>query len=368
VAHLKDGVLRRMCDDPLALTSTAREHVRDCAICQSRYDRIADTARAAASFLTVSSDALDTERALAGIRSRLGPTRRNTSVAERLSLALYPRKARLRVSATMSTLAAVLLASLLALTPAGSFASGFFTIFQVRQFTPVQVTLSDLTALPNLTNYGTMRMSKGGSSRTVAGPAEAAAATHQAVLVPARLPGDVPSAVTYLVTQPTTATFTFSAAKARASALRRGKALPPMPASLDGSSLSITIGPVVLADYGSTKGLPTLLLAQAPEPRITATGDTTRTIINYLLAQPDISPQLAAQIRAIGDPSTTLPIPIPVNIAQGKTVRIRGVQGVAVGDNTGIGSAVIWTEHGLVHGAAGTLPETELLAIVAGLH
>ncbi|MGH2347819.1 MAG: hypothetical protein ACRDG4_21525, partial [Chloroflexota bacterium] len=348
MAHLKDGVLRRLCDDPLALTAPAREHVRDCAICRSRYDRIADTARVAASFLTVPVGTPATGRAFVGVRARLGPARRNTSAAERLSLALYPRKARLRVSATISTLAAVLLATLLALTPVGSFASGFFTIFQVRQFTPVQVTLSDLTALPNLTNYGTMHMSKGTGSRTVAGSAEAAAIAHQAVLVPGRLPDDVPSAVTYLVTQPAMATFTFSAAKARSSASRLGKVLPPMPASLNGSSLNITIGPAVLADYGSTRGIPTLLLAQAPDPRVTATGATTRTIINYLLAQPGISPQLAAQIRAIGDPSTTLPIPIPVNFAQGKSIQVRGVQGVAVGDNTGIGSAVIWTEHGLV--------------------
>ncbi len=368
MAHLKDGVLRRLCDDPLALTSTALEHVRDCAVCRSRYDRIADTARVAASFLTLSVGALDTERALGGVRARLGPTRRNPTMAERLSVALYPRKARLRVSATMSTLAAVLLATLLVLTPVGSFAAGFFTIFQVRQFAPLPVTLSDLTALPNLSNYGTMHMSKGADSRTFANVAEAAAAAHQAVPAPGRLPDDVPPAVTYLVTQPATATFTFSAAKARASALRLGKALPPMPASLDGSSLSITIGPIVSAEYGSTSGLPTLLLAQAPEPRVTTTGATTQTIINYLLAQPGISPQLAAQIRAIGDPSTTLPIPIPVTIAQGKSIQVRGVRGVVVGDNTGIGSAVIWTEHGLVHGAAGTLPETELLAIVAGLH
>jgi hypothetical protein len=366
--HHSDGVLRRLHDDPLALPSSTRDHIRACARCRGRFEGIVATADAAAPFFALPAAPVNTAQALARIRPRLGPVRKDMTLASRLSLAFYPRAARLRVSTAMSSVAAVLLATLVVLTPVGSFAEGFFTVFQVHQFAPVQVTLSDLTGLPNLTNYGTMRMSRSGKAQKVTNLAEAASEGHQAVLTPDRLPDDVPPAVTYLVAQPATATFTFSAAKAGASASRLGKVLPAMPASLDGSSLAITIGPVVLTDYGSTTGLPTLLLAQAPEPRVTTTGATAQTIINYLLAQPGISPQLAAQIRAIGNPSTTLPIPIPVNIAQGKTIQVRGVRGVEVGDNTGIGSAVLWTEHGLVHGAVGTLSETALLAIVAGLH
>jgi hypothetical protein len=369
VTHLNDGQLRRLCDDPLAVPAGTREHVRSCTLCGARFDRIAETARVAATLLVVPDVPLDTARALARLRPRLGPVRRNASWATRLGVALRPGSARRRASATFGALGAAVLAIMLVLTPAGSFAASLFTVFQVRQFAPVPVSLSDLRVLPNLSHYGTMRLSHSSIIQTVASAADAAADARQSVLVPGPLPNDVPGTVSYTIAQPVTASFTFSAAKTRAAAARIGKSLPPMPAALDGSSLSITIGPVVLAMYGSTgSGLPALLLAQAPAPRVTSTGASTKVILDYLLKQPGISSQLAAQIRAIGDPSTTLPIPIPVDLAQGRTVRVRDAQGMVVGDNTGIGSAVVWTEHGLIHGAAGTLSEDELLAIVKGLH
>src|SRR5437763_820164 len=177
------------------------------------------------------------------------------------------------------------------------------------------------------------------------------------------------------------------------SVIAAGKTLPSMPAGLDGSTLQVTIGPAVVATYGGDVGsviggakagntgngqeseggapgggtLPTLVVAEAAQPRVTSTGASVKEIEDYLLAQPGVSPQLASQIKAIGGPSTTLPIPIPVDRATAQTVQVQGVSGLAVGDNTGLGSGVIWEKDGVVYGVAGALPESQILTIANSL-
>ncbi len=120
----------------------------------------------------------------------------------------------------------------------------------------------------------------------------------------------------------TTGTFTFSAAKAARAASAQGTALPPMPAGLDGSTLVASLGPVVVATYGihpsstgpsspagstaaaarSSAHLSIVVIAQAPAPRVASTGASAHEIESYLLSLPGVPPQLAGEIRAIGDP------------------------------------------------------------------
>jgi hypothetical protein len=181
----------------------------------------------------------------------------------------------------------------------------------------------------------------------------------------------------------TTATFTFSAEKARQAAAAQKRTPPPMPANMDGSKLFITGGPAVVTFYddGTTPtgttgatgaspftGMPKLIVAQGKPPVVQSDGVTVDQLQSYLLQQPGISPQLAAQIRAIKDPSTTLPVPIPVDLATSKKVTVQGVEGIFVGDSTGLGSAVIWQKDGIVYGVAGTLTEQQVLAVANSLH
>src|SRR5580765_2920271 len=189
---------------------------------------------------------------------------------------------------------------------------------------------------------------------------------------PSNLPQGV-GAPRYGVMPKTTATFTFSAAKTTQAAAAQKRTPPPMPANIDGSKLFITGGPAVVAFYtdatatGATSasgatgpsgaspfsGMPRLIVAQGKPPVVQSDGVTVDQLQSYLLAQPGISPQLAAQIRAIKDPSSTLPVPIPVDMATSKKVTVQGVEGIFVGDSTGLGSAVIWQKDGIVYGVAG---------------
>src|SRR5205814_1978439 len=102
---------------------------------------------------------------------------------------------------------------------------------------------------------------------------------------------------------------------------------------------------------------------QASAPTISSDGVTVPELQAYLLSQPGISPQLAAAIRAISDPSSTLPVPVPAELAISHAVTVQGVQGLYVGDNTGIASAVIWQKDGMMFEVIGSFTESQALSI-----
>ena len=180
---------------------------------------------------------------------------------------------------------------------------------------------------------------------------------------PCALPASIGTTAKYEALARTTATFVFDASLARASAAAVGRTAPPMPAKLDGSTLVLTGGPAIMVVYGSGDQTGnTLVIGVAKAPTVGSDGASVSEIQAYLLSQPSVSPALAAQIRAIGDPATTLPIPIPVGQAAAKNVSVHGVAGLFIGDSTGLGSAVLWQQNGLVYIVGGTLTEAETLA------
>jgi hypothetical protein len=404
--HLDEGTLRRLYDEPRAVAQHAQEHVAACARCRERFAAIAADARsAAASFAmleTAGTEQVDVEQALAAVRRRIAaqaapaPAWREHRLQERIMVMIRTlstgaptgRPNRRLLSPLSGIVAAVALVAALALTPVGSLAQSFLTIFEPQQFVAVDVTPADITSLnslPNLTDFGTMTRSGRTQAQMVAGATEAASVSGLTVRTPGWLPAGVPAQARYAALPAQTGTFTFSAARAAAAARATGKALPAMPATLDGSELRVTLGPVVVAAYGegdgngqkSVKGagvsradlaaLPALVVVQARRPTMESTGASVADIESYLLAMPGISPALAAQIKAIGDPASTVPVPIPLNMATANTVSVDGVSGLAVGDNTGMGSGVIWQKDGMVYGVAGPLPIDQVLAVANSL-
>jgi len=284
--------------------------------------------------------------------------------------------------------AAAALAGALIFTPVGSYAQDFITIFQPKQVAAVPVTPDELKSLPELVDYGTVTKPAHLQPQRVANAAAASAASGMTVLVPGTLPAGIPTTVTYELMPGHTDSFTFSAAKAKATAAAKGKTLPPMPANIDGSSIQVTTGPAVVAVYASqqteqklsaarrdenpqavaTQIGQMLIVGQTTAPVVKSTGVSAAELENYLLEQPGISPDLANAIRAIGDPSSTLPIPVPVSKATSHQVQVQGVTGVAVADSTGLGGGIIWQKNGIVYGVAGTLSESQLIAVANSLH
>jgi len=324
----------------------------------------------------VAETPVDTERALARIRERLERERVTPVVRQ------APRVPRAVVSIWVKGLAAAASVALVAvLLTASGLAETILTIFEPKQVVAVPITTTDIANAANgLGSYGTLEWSTQPKPYDVPDLVTAARESGLAVLAPSQLPAGVSVATArYGVMPKTTATFTFSAQKTQDSAARLGRTPPPMPANIDGSKLFITGGPAVVQYFedgtqpkASTAdafaNIPKLIVAQGRAPLVQSDGVTVEQLQQYLLAQPGITPQLAAQIRAIKDPSSTLPIPIPVDMATSKNVTVQGAPAVFVGDSTGLGSAVIWQKGGIVYGVAGTLSEAEIMAVANSLH
>jgi hypothetical protein len=327
--------------------------------------------------LNIQEPKVDTERALARLRARvdaerIAPVSRGSASPRGFAVNIWLRG--LAAAATIALVATILTASGLAET--------ILTIFEPKQLVAVPITGSDLTGASSFGAYGTLTWTEQPKPYDVPDLNTAARDSGMKVLVPGSLPAGV-GAPRYGVMNKTTATFTFSADKTRQAAAAQQRTPPPMPANIDGSKLFITGGPAVVAFYddstaptGATgasgvspfSGMPKLIVAQGKPPVVQSDGVTVEQLQSYLLAQPGISPQLAAQIRAIKDPSSTLPVPIPVDLATSKKVMVQGVEGIFVGDSTGLGSAVIWQKDGIVYGVAGTLTEQQVLAVANSLH
>jgi hypothetical protein len=246
-------------------------------------------------------------------------------------------------------------------------ADSILQIFEAKQFTAVTVTATDFQTLGQLSQFGTVTWSSQTEPHQVASLAAATAETGLPA-ISVRVPASITGPATYGAMARTTATFVFDAALARSSAAAIGRTAPPMPAKLDGSTLVFSGGPAIVITYGGEKAANgALFVGVAKAPSVGSDGASVADIQAYLLSQPSVSPALAAQIRAISDPSSTLPIPIPVGQAAAKNVSVHGTNGLFVGDSTGLGSAVLWQQNGLVYVVGGTLTEAEVLAVANSL-
>lgn len=363
--HIDDGRLRRLIDDPTGVTGGDAGHLASCARCRERRSEIGANARFAGALLSDQVE-VDVPAALTRVRRR-GVTAAGTTHRARTFSRTSLRRSR-RLAPVTGAAAALAVAGAVLLTPAGSLAQDFITIFQPGSVTAVTVTKQDLHKLRELSRYGTFESRPQVSLQQVTTLRKAEAASGMTVAAPSWLPADVVPTVRYQVIPATSASFIFSAEKARAAAAARGHTIPPMPANIDGSRLEVTVPTAVAAVYGKSSGdVPSLVIGQMHAPILRSSGVSVKELENYLLSLPGISPQFRAEIAAIGDPSSTLPIPVPVDWAHGQPVEIDGVRGLAIGDSTGLGSGVIWEKNLVIHGVAGPISLDEVLGIARSL-
>jgi len=381
MTHLDEGALRRFCDEEYALDAVQRAHLQSCQKCGAQLSEVrADAAFAAAALNLVDSGAqqgspVEVSRAWVRMRSRLGPAPRRIAYGPWLAAAA----------------AAAAIVFIFAFTPVGTLAQSFLTIFEPQQFVAVPVSRADLGSLPDLQRFGTIVARTTPTMREVLGPAQAAAVARLRVEVPHWLPADVPHTERFAVTSGSDTTFTFSAATARANTPPQARSASAMPRNLDGAMLEVATHPAVIIAFGTTlpplrtasnmkaarrqsddddgpsRSLPPLVIVQAPVPNVTSTGATVAQIEDYLLRQPGVSPTLAAEIRSIGDPETTMPIPIPIDREFGQRVNIDGVSGLGIGDDTGVGGVLVWQRAGIIYAIAGQLRQRDILAIAESL-
>ena len=364
MSHLADGTLRRVIDEPHAISDADSAHLESCGECRTRQQTFARDAGAVAMLLDVPDVQADSALALRRLRAS------STRSTLRLPFAVgAPR--------WLAAAAAVVLVAF-TLTSTG-VADSFIQIFEPKQFVAVPLTQGDLSAVPDLTAYGTMTWSGPGKDEwTNAAPpfvttdlAAARARSGLPVLTPASLPANADrSSLQFRVVQSARMTFTFDATKARDAASRASATPPPMPSHIDGARLYVDVGPVVLQLYqvGPTgHDMSGLAIVEARPPVVSSNGVTVKELQDYLLSQPGISPTLAARIRAIADPQTTLPVPVPVNYAFTRDVTVQSRPGLLLGDSTGVFSVVFWRAGEVVRAVGGPLADSVVLDIANSL-
>jgi hypothetical protein len=197
-----------------------------------------------------------------------------------------------------------------------------------------------------------VQWSSAGEAQTFHSAAQAQAAAGIPLSLPAHLPSGVQGAVGYVMQPQVTATVSFGANAG----------------SLAGSSVVLEVGPAVLAEYGSSgtgSELPTLGVLTMMRPTGSSADATMSQIEAFLLSRPDIPPQLAEEIRLLGDLRTTLPVPTPPG-TNARSVQIGRFPGVLLADASGAASGVIWEDgNGLVHVVAGLVDSQDVLTVAA---
>ncbi len=356
MAHLTEGTLRRMVDDPDARAGSDAAHLDGCPDCKATFDRVAGDTRSIAALLAVPDARIDVR----GAYERVTHAPEAAPVLGIRFPMLTSRPRRL----TFALVAAVTAAALVVVAFA---ASGFFA--QPTTVKTVPVTLADIQALSQLADYGTVNWTTQPNFQVATSATEASQiAGGLTAPVVAQVPAGVSTTVTYGAMSQAVATFTFSASKAAAAAAAHGKTLPTIPAGMDGATLTVTVGPAVGEIYGDLKSqdpsantinLPQLVVAKMTSPTATSTQVSLKDLESYILEQPGISQQLKDAINAIGDPSHTLLIPVPVQYASSEDITIQNnVPAVALGDNTGLGSGVVWVKGGSVYVVAGSIKKS----------
>ncbi len=267
----------------------------------------------------------------------------------------------------------------LLLTPLGGYAKSLLTVFEPRQFQPIELSrsdLRDLRLLPQADDVGTQHVVRKPVRQTYGSIEQAQRHLQFSVLRPTTVPAELRAVHVYRTTAPGVMTFTFSAAKARAFEQRSHKMLPAMPRALDGTTVRVQTGQLFEARYeaasarrrdSSRPGSAFLEVIESQAPRITSTGASLDALERYLLAMPNVSPQLAAQIRTLSDIQNTVPIPVLIDKQTARHVTVNGAQGLAVGDNTGLGAGVVWQRNGMIYAVGGPASMDDAMAVANGL-
>src|SRR4051794_23665381 len=357
--HPSEGVLRRLVDEPAGVTDDDRAHVADCPTCRRALETVRAESRLVDAALTTSAT-VDTGAAWSPVAatSAAGPAApRPAVVAVRRGWRPAVRRP------VVAALSAVVL-----LTGAGvAAANDWLPIFQTQRVDPIEVTSTDLVAVPDLSAYGDLEITKEPEHEQVADAATARERTGLDVPEVAELPAGVTGDPAYQVAGTVSATFTFSAAKAAQAASAAGETLPPPPAALDGSSLRLEAGPGVAAVWSQPTGVPTLVVARIGAPKVFSSGVPFETVRDYLLSLPGLPADLADQLRDLKPGGGTLPLPVPADLVTSSTADVHGNEATVLTSRNGLFAGVVWVEDGVMTGVAGSLSADELLSVARGL-
>jgi hypothetical protein len=113
--------------------------------------------------------------------------------------------------------------------------------------------------------------------------------------------------------------------------------------------------------------VPALVVARATAPAAFSTGVPFATARDYLLSLPGVPAGLAEQLRAFGSGASTLPLPVPADLATSSTADVDGSPATVLATRDGSVTGVVWVANGVVTAVGGSLSEDEVLTVARGL-
>lgn len=364
--HTPDGTLRRLVDEPFAVPDTETEHAARCERCGRRHEEIARNAAAATALLSRPQPLPDVESAW----RRLQASSQAAAAAGSAPHSRLPRRPSRRVVVVPLPSRTVLAsaAAVVVLAVGGGVTAALVSSPGASRAptSPTIDALTDVVGLNGNTNilggfdqpsgsrslpFGVLRWSSSGAARSVASISAAQQITGLDVKVPANLPSGVGTPSTILVQPAVTATVQFNAAAG----------------SLAGRTLTVTAGPAVVVEFGSTStsldGLPTLTVFVMPRPTVAAKDASASQLEAFVLSQRGVPDGLAQELRLLGGVGTVLPIPQSSGAALSQ-VDVDGASAVLVTDSSLGASGVLWVDQSnLVHAAVGLLDQHDILSV-----
>jgi hypothetical protein len=164
------------------------------------------------------------------------------------------------------------------------------------------------------------------------------------------------------------AVFTFSADKTAQAAAAAGQTLPPPPPGLDGSRVRLVAGPVLAEVWTQpSTQMPALVVGRAVAPTAFSSGAPFESVRDYLLSLPGIPDDIATQLRSFSADGTTLPLPVPVDLATSSATQVNGLPATLLSSRDGSMAAVVWVDNGIVTAVAGALTGSEVVSIAQDL-
>lgn len=379
--HVGDGVLRRLVDEPLAVPDHDAEHVQRCPRCQAHRDRVSRDARTARDLVARPQAVPDLDRAWTRLKQATGTPSRH--VPRRIP----PR--RIAVPTGVAVVSGVLVAGVAA-------AATLTVVFSPTHVAPLPVSIGELRGLTSALGiggsglFGTRSASRPSSTAASTGTGSGAgtgtshsswaygtidwatrpevvqtsslqsaeSAAGMTVDLPSTLPAGVQGSPRFVAVAQSSVTLTFDSAAG---------------ASLAGSTFTLTVGPGVLAEYGSTTfstgtlgGVPTLAVGTMQRPTATSTGATITQLESFVLGRPGFPQDLAEEIRLLGNLKDVLPVPAPSGTTETST-SVAGSPAVLLSAAEGAASGVVWEHDGAVRVVGGLLDEQDVIDVARQL-
>ncbi len=386
MGHVSLSDLRRLVDEPLAVSDTSRDHLAGCVRCRRAAARVAADASLVAGVLASGPSSASDQAGAPGAgigtdpevdlgtawrgfeeRAALAAAPGRSDERPRLPARPAPRRWRLAALSPPSPR----LGGALAAGAAAVAAAVIATVVVPAGAPPAQASSPALTAMVKLSGiegsgvlgdlpspsgsqrlpFGTLAWSSARRAYPASSLAAAAAATGLSLRLPDVLPSGVGAPEEFLVQPEVTAIITFDSSAG------------PV---LSGRTLRATVGPAALVEYGgSTAGLriPTLAVFAMQPPTASSPGVPLGELQAILLSRPGLPSGFAQEIRAIR--SVTAAISAHgLDSAGVQRVWVGGAPGLLVAADSGVASGVIWEDPaGTVHAAIGLVDQKDILDV-----